>query len=87
MLYRQGKHYPFQTGITPPLKLYVRSPDLTSFKALNLLGSGNEIKPMSKGTGQPLVQGEAEDVPAATTSETHGTDLLRQRRKEYILLG
>lgn len=61
----------------PSLKLYVESPDLTSFKALNLLRSGSEIKPISKSTGQPLVQDEAENVLAATTLETHGTDLLR----------
>lgn len=35
-LCRESKHYPFQTDTTPSLKRYVRSPELTSFTALNL---------------------------------------------------
>jgi len=71
----------------PFLKLYVRSPDPVSFKALNMLCSGNETNPTSKSKGQALVREEAENVLAATALETHGTDLLRQRRMKYILLG
>lgn len=55
-LYRQGKHYPFQMGVMPPLKLYVCSPDLIFLR----LYSGNETQAISKSTGQPAVQDEAE---------------------------
>lgn len=72
----QMRCYPFQTYTLPSLKLSVQSTDLPSFKALNLLYSGNETKPISKSTGQPLVQDEAENAPATATLETHGTHLI-----------
>lgn len=67
---------PFQTDTLPSLKLCVLFPDLACFKALNLLWSGNETKPISKSTGQPLVQDEAENVLAAATLGIHGTHLI-----------
>lgn len=68
----------------PSLKLYVRSPDLISFKALNLLCSGNETKAISKSTGQPLVQGEAENVLAAATLERPMAQTFSNREERNI---